>query len=62
MIVIGLMVPIIVLGEYSNDLVVDPNGTTYDQLSCAEKEELRDNITNINFTEVSVFVHHESAS
>ena len=56
------MVPIIVLGDYSNDLVVDPDGTTYDELSCAEKKELRDNITNINLTGVGFCVWHEFGS
>ena len=56
------MIPIIVLGEYSDDLVVDANGTTYDELSCTAKERLRDNITNINFTGVGFWVCHESIS
>lgn len=52
-VVIILMVNIIVLGDYNDELVVDENGTTYDELSCAEKEDLRHDIGNRNFSGVS---------
>ena len=55
-VVIGLMVPIIALGEYSNNLVVNASGTTYDELSCEEKEDLRENIDSMNLTGVSPFL------
>ena len=55
------MVPIIVLGDYSNDLIVDTNGTKYEDLSCAEKEDLKDDIQNRSFIGVSISclrLHH----
>lgn len=51
-VMIILMVNIIVLGDYNDELVVDQNGTTYDELSCSEKEDLRHDIGNRNFSGV----------
>ena len=52
-VVISLMIPIITLEEYSSDLVVDENGTKYDQLTCKQKDDLKDDIKNRNFSNVS---------
>ena len=52
-VVMTLMVNVIVLGDFNDELIVDPNGTTYDQLSCEEKIELRHDIDSLNFTDVS---------
>lgn len=47
------MINIIVLGDFNDELIVDENMTTYDQLSCEEKIDLRHDIGNRNFSNVS---------
>ena len=48
-----LMVNVIVLGDFNDELIVDTNGTTYDQLSCEQKMDLRHDIDSRNFSNVS---------
>ena len=47
------MINIIVLGDFNDELIVDCNGTTYDQLSCSQKLDLRHDISHRNFSCVS---------
>jgi len=34
------------VGEFNSDLIIDNNGTLYDDLSCSERRELRDNLSH----------------
>ena len=52
-VVMTLMVNVIVLGDFNDELIVDTNGTTYDQLSCEQKMDLRHDIDSRNFSNVS---------
>jgi len=41
----GLIIPSLIVGDFNSDLIIDNNGTVYTDLSCSERRDLRDNLS-----------------